>query len=84
MVLSVSASGKALDLIRSNVRSGERERVGHTSVVPSLSPDGRWLICDCRAVGAVQPMLKLMQYDDSLIQRRSLYFYGEIHYERCA
>lgn len=44
--------------------------IAHTTRVPALSPDGRWLLCDCRDPSAARPLLTLILVSDSTVRRQ--------------
>ncbi len=50
--------------------SGVTTRLGDLTAMPSLSPDGKWLLCDCRSDAETQPALMLIRANDLSVRRR--------------
>jgi len=57
-------------LSRVNVDTGFEWTAGVLPRMPSLSADGHWMLCDCRAIGEKNPALVVIHSDDLTIRRR--------------
>ena len=70
VLLAVASTPPDYELAELNVRTGVRRSVGHLAAVPSLSPDGHWIACDCRADASTQPRVMIMRSENLAVHRR--------------
>jgi len=70
ITMIASDDGDRVTLSRVNVETGLEQSAGVLPRIPSLSADGHWMLCDCRAVGDKHPALVVIRSDDLTMRRR--------------
>jgi DNA-binding SARP family transcriptional activator len=70
VLVAAPLQGFDVQLIHLNVNSGEQQSAGTVCGTPSLSPDGRWMLIDCRSTEGERFAVLLMRSGDTSVQRR--------------